>query len=158
MIEKKALEHWGKDYSRWLNREKLEENCIPNTVRILIGDEIIVCNGLILADWSPVLKDIIIQSDEVRLDEYLGHTEEFYDCLELLYGGKVSLSFENVEGILQFSCMFEINAMFEMCKKWLLAKMSPEKMYTIFSLLDSYKDWNQDLDNVNLETFKTYFI
>ena len=157
MIEKKALEHWGKDYSRWLNREKLEENRIPNTVRILIGDEIIVCNGLILASWSRVLKNVIIQSDEVRLDEYLGHTEEFYDCLELLYGGKVSLSFENVEGILQFSCMFEINAMFEMCKKWLLAKMSPEKMYTIFSLLDSYKDWNQDLDNVNLETFKTYF-
>ena len=147
MTEKEVLEPCGKDYTRWLNREKLEENCIPNTVRILIGDEIIVCNGLILADWSPVLKDIIIQSDEVRLDEYCGHTEEFYDCLELLYGGKMSLSFKNIEVILQFSSSFEVKEMFEMCKDWLIRRMAPETMYRIFSLLDKYP----------LNFFKTYY-
>ena len=101
---------------------------IPNSVTITIGEEIIECNGLVLAGHSKVLRDLLFNSSDLYLDEFCGDRTGVEDCLDLMYGGEVEIDEGNIQVLIKFGKLFEVDDMVQGALDWLSSNGTLENL------------------------------
>lgn len=85
-------------------------------------------HGPLIAAVSPVLQDMLSNSlfaqegNKYRLKEVSSNT--LGDLIEYIYTGEVTLEGENVEGLLNVACSFEIPALTRACCDWLSLQLN----------------------------------
>ena len=109
------------DISRFFIRKGyLNRLQIPHCVTLVIGPDTLQCSGLILANSSSVLLDMMVKgrtcgSCELYLDEFTGVTGAVEDCIDLLYGGTVDVDIGSIQAMLKFGKLFQIDELVETC-------------------------------------------
>ena len=101
---------------------------IPNSVTIAIGEEIIECNGLVLARHSKVLRELLFNSSDLYLDEFCGDRTGVEDCLDLMYGGRVEIDEGNIQVLIKFGKLFEVDDMVQGALDWLSSNVTMENL------------------------------
>jgi len=85
-------------------------------------------HGPLIAAVSPVLQDMLSnglfaqEGNKYRLKEVSSNT--LMDLIEYIYTGAVTLEGENVEGLLNAACSFEIPALTRACCDWLSLQLN----------------------------------
>ena len=115
------------DLSRFIRRS----NKLPiyNTIHFLVGTESIEVSGCVLSLKSSVLEDLVGKQREVYLDHFTGEMEGVQDCVELLYGGEVELSEENIKTVIKFSVMYEIEDIYNLGMEWVKENISGSNLF-----------------------------
>ena len=115
------------DLSRFIRRS----NKLPiyNTIHFLVGTESIEVSGCVLSLKSSVLEDLVGKQREVYLDQFTGEMEGVKDCVELLYGGKVELSEDNIKTVIKFSVMYEIEDIYNLGMEWIKEYISGSNLF-----------------------------
>ena len=104
------------DLSRFVRREnKLN---IYNTIKLVIGEDFIEVSGCVISQASEILQDLAVNQPELYLDQFVGELEGVQDVVELLYGGEVQLSEDNLKTIMKFSVVFGVDGMYTLCLEW----------------------------------------
>ena len=101
-------------------------------------DEVIKCNGVLLAARSAKLEGLIRDSENIRASEFSDNLPALNDYLSLIYGAKVSLNSSNCKSIFKFGKIFQIKVMMEGTVSWI----SKEMPYDVF--------WKEYLDMATL--------
>ena len=106
------------DFTRFFN-----DPTFPYKVTVCIGDERILCSGVLLAQRSSVLEQKFREDDGVLLfDEFLdvqNSHKSLQDCLQFLHGAKLTFSDDNVEVVLKFASLYKINDLFSATVQWI---------------------------------------
>ena len=106
------------DFTRFFN-----DSTFPYKVTVCIGDERILCSGVLLAQRSSVLEQKFREDDGVLLfDEFLdvqNSNKSLQDCLQFLHGAKLTFSDDNVEVVLKFASLYKINDLFSATVQWI---------------------------------------
>ena len=118
------LSKLNKDFSPFFLRANHVRTRIPNSVTIAIGEEIIECNGLVLARHSKVLREMLFNSSDLYLDEFCGDRTGVEDCLDLMYGGRVEIDEGNIQVLIKFGKLFEVDDMVQGALDWLSSNVT----------------------------------
>ena len=102
---------------------------IYNPIHFLVGTESIEVSGCVLSLKSSVLEDLVGKQREVYLDQFTGEMEGVQDCVELLYGGEVELSEENIKTVIKFSVMYEIEDIYNLGMEWVKENISGSNLF-----------------------------
>ena len=111
------------DFSRYIRLENGTK--VYNNAVLVVGDHMIEASGCLLSNQSPVFEEMLSNHYEIILDNFVGDIEGFYDCLELLYGGHVTISLKNLQTLLKFSIHFNIPEMYKLCLDWGVKHVAP---------------------------------
>ena len=104
------------DISRFVKREgRLNIN---NTIHLLVGEDAVEVSGCVINQSSQLLQDLALTQQEIYLDQFTGEIEGIQDVVEMMYGGEVKLTLENVKTIMKFSVVYGVPEMYELCRKW----------------------------------------
>ena len=128
-MEKLDLE---RDFSRFFDKEDF-----PHTVSVCLGgQQFATCSGMILAQQSVIIEDIICSHEGVltlnNLENY--SIPEILECFRYLYGADITLSMENIGTILTFSSLYEIRDMFSIAFDWILKNITVKYLITLFDI------------------------
>ena len=130
----------GNDFSKYLLDNSLQIN---HQVNVIVDGAVLKCNGALLANQSPILQQLFLESDELHLDEFEGLLDQgVMDSLVLMYGGHVEITINNIQTILKFSVAYQIPAMFNLCQKWVLENINVENFHALYrtaKYIDGYK-------------------
>ena len=122
-----------RDFSQFI-RQKHTKYKVPNIVNIFVGSVKIECNGVLLAQHSTVLQRMIINHKEILLDNFTDAVDGAWDCLKLLYGGKINVHMGNIKPLLKFSVLYEVRAMYRLCVDWVQKQLSITTFCSFFTL------------------------
>ena len=122
------LSKLNKDFSPFFLRANHLRIWIPNSVTIAIGEDIIECNGLVLARHSDVLREMLFSSSDLYLDEFCGERVGVEDCLELMYGGEVEIDEGNIQVLIKFGKLFEVDDMVQGCLDWISSNVTMDNL------------------------------
>ena len=141
------------DLSRFIRRS----NKLPiyNTIHFLVGTESIEVSGCVLSLKSSVLEDLVGKQREVYLDHFTGEMEGVKDCVELLYGGEVELSEENIKTVIKFSVMYEIEDIYNLGIEWVKDNISGSNLFGFIEFglqIERVGNDNRDLLDLCKET------
>ncbi|XP_063679662.1 uncharacterized protein LOC134815112 [Bolinopsis microptera] len=100
----------------------LDKVPVHETALLLIDGNSVCCSGAILAARSPVLEKVLKQNYEIVLDGFQDMIPQLNQCLEVLYGGAVSMTHDNVIAFLKFGITFQIDELVSPCCVWLQEK------------------------------------
>ena len=73
------------------------ENVIPSITKLLVDGTFIPINTAILSIWSSKFDQLRDDDDMIVLDGFSGSAQEVMDCLELMHGHQVEISFKNIQ-------------------------------------------------------------
>ena len=128
------------DFSKYLVNSNLR---FHHQVKVYIDNQVLECNGALLANQSPVLHDLFIKSNELHLDEFKGLLNKgVMECLILLYGGEASITVENIQTVLQFAVLYKVQDMFTICQAWVLKNITVDNFHDLYKtakFIDGYK-------------------
>ena len=98
----------------------LKSNEFSGSVKVVTKTEIIECSAVLLAQHSPVLREMLKEDNELFLTDN-NHVRE---CLTFLYGGSVKLTEDNFYDILKFMVLYNIGFLEEQDQvlKWMEGK------------------------------------
>ena len=121
-----------RDFSRFFNRKDF-----PHEVAVWFRDKrFVTCSGMVLAQQSAVMEDIICSNNGVLLlknmDEY--SLTEIKECFRLLYGADIAFSWENVGFILLFSSLYAIKDLFSYAFDWIVQRITTQSLFKLFEL------------------------
>ena len=123
MLQKLRLE---RDFTRFLN-----DPTFPYKVTVCIGDERILCSGVLLAQQSSVLENKFREDDGVLMFEEMMDVENdnqgLFKCIRFLHGADVHFTHDDLATILKFSSFYEINDLFEYALQWLRNYLATSK-------------------------------
>ena len=69
----------------------------PHVTKLVIDDCVIPINTVILSWWTETFQELRDDSDEIYVEGFMGDSEQFKDCLSILHGYNVDISFSNVQ-------------------------------------------------------------
>ena len=94
-----------------------DEN-FSGSVKVVTKSEIIECSAVLLAQHSPILREMLKEDNEL----FLTDSNHVRECLSILYGGSVELTEENFHDILKFMVLFDIKGASEKVLHWMTDK------------------------------------
>ena len=124
---------------------------IPNNVTLVVDGVKLECSGLILAQRSETLRELLTSEPTIILDEFSGLIEQVKDCIQLLYGDKVKITLDNLQALMKFSIYYKIESMYQLCVGWIKENLMIEKFESFFkicffvSLLEDHRSHALDL-------------
>ena len=114
MAKKLSLE---RDFTRFLN-----DPTFPYKVTVCIGDERILCSGVLLAQQSSVLENKFREDDGVLIFEEMmegeNRNEILHECIRYLHGKNLAFTSEDIAFFLKFSSLYKIKELFDECMRW----------------------------------------
>ena len=115
-----------RDFTRFL-----KDSSFPFRVTAHIGDEKIICSGVIIAQQSLIL-DRKIRDDEGALifEEFMETKNEcdaLKDCIGYLHGADLVFTHDNLATVLKFSSLYELNDLFSHAIKWIQPHLQSTK-------------------------------
>ena len=131
---------------------------IPNSVTIAIGEETIECNGLVLAGHSKVLRELMFSSSDLYLDEFCGDKTGVEDCLDLMYGGEVEIDEGNIQVLIKFGKLFEVDDMVQGALDWLSSNVTMENLGVMIKFGFYINDLQEPSDMRVLSLCKTVMV
>ena len=131
---------------------------IPNSVTIAIGEETIECNGLVLAGHSKVLRELLFSSSDLYLDEFCGDRTGVEDCLDLMYGGEVEIDEGNIQVLIKFGKLFEVDDMVQGALDWLSSNVTMENLGVMIKFGFYINDLQEPSDMRVLSLCKTVMV
>ena len=131
---------------------------IPNSVIITIGEEIIECNGLVLAGHSKVLRELLFNSYDLYFDEFCGDRTGVEDCLDLMYGGEVEIDEGNIQVLIKFGKLFEVDDMVQGALDWLSSNITMENLGVMIKVGFYINDLQEPSDMRVLSLCKTVMV
>ena len=76
-----------------------------------------------------MFKELILKSDELYLDEFTGCFEGALDCMDLLYGADVAINMENIQAVIKFGLIYEVDSLVEVGMTWVKANLSMKTLF-----------------------------
>ena len=152
------LSKLNKDFSPFFLRENHVRTRIPNSVIITIGEEIIECNGLVLAGHSKVLRELLFNSYDLYFDEFCGDRTGVEDCLDLMYGGEVEIDEGNIQVLIKFGKLFEVDDMVQGALDWLSSNITMENLGVMIKVGFYINDLQEPSDMRVLSLCKTVMV
>lgn len=119
------------DFSHFVDKGHPNPVKVHNNVNLLIGEKVIVVNGIVISQCSEQLLNLVSTSSDVYLDDFVDDLEGVYDCLNLLYGGTVVISNRNIQTIIKFSVKFGIDKMYQICIDWIIDNVCEDNLYLV---------------------------
>ena len=94
---------------RFYNR-KDPANITPHVTKLLVDDCIIHINSIVLSLCTNIFSQLRDENDEIFMEGFLGQSEQVQDCLDLLHGHHVQISFSNIQvSFIVLNCYFKIS-------------------------------------------------
>ena len=152
------LSKLNKDFSPFFLRENHVRTRIPNSVTIAIGEETIECNGLVLAGHSKVMRELMFSSSDLYLDEFCGDRTGVEDCLDLMYGGEVEIDEGNIQVLIKFGKLFEVDDMVQGALDWLSSNVTMENLGVMIKVGFYINDLQEPSDMRVLSLCKTVMV
>ena len=152
------LSKLNKDFSPFFLRDNHVRTRIPNSVTIAIGEETIECNGLVLAGHSKVLRELMFSSSDLYLDEFCGDRTGVEDCLDLMYGGEVEIDEGNIQVLIKFGKLFEVDDMVQGALDWLSSNVTMENLGVMIKVGFYINDLQEPSDMRVLSLCKTVMV
>ena len=152
------LSKLNKDFSPFFLRDNHVRTRIPNSVTIAIGEETIECNGLVLAGHSKVLRELMFSSSDLYLDEFCGDRTGVEDCLDLMYGGEVEIDEGNIQVLIKFGKLFEVDDMVQGALDWLSSNITMENLGVMIKVGFYINDLQEPSDMRVLSLCKTVMV
>ena len=122
-----------RDFTRFLN-----DPTFPYKVTVCIGEERILCSGVILAQQSSLLEQKFREDNSVLMFEEMldvdGGSEGLNKCIRFLHGADVDLNIEDFAVCVKFASLYQVNDLFEYCLQWL------KERFKIFDCGSSVKE------------------
>ena len=107
-----------RDFTRFLN-----DPTFPFKVTACIGEERILCSGVLLAQQSSLLEQKFREDGGVLMFEEMldvdGGSEGLNKCIRFLHGADVDLSIEDFAVCVKFASCYNVKDLFEYCLQWL---------------------------------------
>ena len=107
-----------RDFTRFLN-----DPTFPYKVTVCIGEERILCSGVLLAQQSSLLEQKFREDNGVLMFEEMldvdGGSEGLNKCIRFLHGADVDLSIEDFAVCVKFASLFQVKDLFNYCLQWL---------------------------------------
>ncbi|KAL5258987.1 hypothetical protein ACHWQZ_G009450 [Mnemiopsis leidyi] len=140
--------------SRFFNRKDFS-----NTVEIIVNDTKFICSGVVLAHQSPVFEKLFSTGASfVLLQDFFYSGSEIFveECLNLLYGGKILVTLQNIEALTRFSLIYDVKFMYELAIGWIRDNITYLNVFELFNIgnLPEVKSRKQDVYNHCLEIMK----
>ena len=120
------------DLGQFIRRENKTK--IHNTVHFLLGGHSIEASGIVIAQQSTVLLNLVTISSDINADEFADDPEAVQDCLEMLYGDEVRITVNNIQTIVKFCVKFEVDSLFKQCLDFIRTSMTKENVYAMISI------------------------
>ena len=115
-----------RDFTRFLDNE-----AFPQQVVVHVDSEKLVCSGVLLAQQSALIEQLITQSAGVLYLEKvqdIGTTEQKVNCIKYMYGAKLEFSLENISSTIKFASLYGVDDMFNRCCQWMEKNISSRNM------------------------------
>ena len=107
-----------RDFTRFLN-----DPTFPYKVTACIGEERILCSGVLIAQQSSLLEQKFREDDGVLIFEEMldvdGGSEGLNKCIRFLHGADVDLSIDDFHVCVKFASFYQVKDLFEFCLQWL---------------------------------------
>ena len=148
------IKEYRTNFSKFLNRKNAFKRLgIPNSVKVIIDEDVLDCSGPILAQHSPVLLDLMLtKKDEIFLDNFKGCSEEVFDCLDFLYGADVEVNLKNIHTFVKFAFIYKVQGMLEMCLNWIKVNLDKDNFAVLLKVGFFVHRLNNDCYIINLCT------
>ena len=106
-----------RDFTRFLN-----DRTFPYKVTACIGDERILCSGVLLAQQSSILEKKFREDDGMLIFEEMIEVEKsshvLLDCVKFLHGADLLFTHENIELVLKFASWYKVKCLTERAVNW----------------------------------------
>ena len=115
-----------RDFTRFL-----ENQSFPQKVEVHIDEEQLVCSGIILAQQSALIEQLITENDGVLvLDKVngIGTTEQKLNCIRYMYGAGLDISMENICPTIKFASLYGVGDLFHRCTQWIEKNITSRNM------------------------------
>ena len=141
----------NRDFTRFFH-----DDDFPHSVQLHFGSKKIVCSGMVLAQQSTVLETMIRAENGVLVCQELadiGTLDHKIQCIEYLYGGKVTLDLDNIKTVLIFSSLYGVNDLFALSFNWIMANLTVPNLLPFYSVLEHLSDDHQSVLSGILESY-----
>ena len=116
MLNKISLD---KDFTRFIN-----DPTFHYKVTVCIGEERILCSGVLLAQQSSVLEQKFREDCGVLIfEDMIGVCNSdavLHECVRFMHGASISITPTNIEVILKFGSWYKVKALTETALNWIL--------------------------------------
>jgi len=130
------LNHYKTDFSHTLNCDPP----IRHSFLIKVDDEEMDCSGAILSQHSVRLAKIVADNESLDLTpHFTGRADDMYSLLEILYGGKIEISMENMESFMKFGIMFQFPDFCDQVLEFLCREISVSNVIEMFDIGSNMK-------------------
>ena len=89
---------------------------------------------VVLAKHSLVLQALIENKSEIYMDEFTECLEGLYDAIDMLYGAEVVVTMGNIQALLKFSVMYDVDDVYNLCIGWVKGQLTMDNLYTFLKL------------------------
>ena len=105
-----------------------------------VDDEEMDCSGAILSQHSTRLAKIVADNESLDLTpHFTGRADDMYSLLEILYGGKIEISMENMESFMKFGIMFQFPDFCDQVLEFLCREISVSNVIEMFDIGSNMK-------------------
>ena len=138
----------NRDFTRFL-----EDETFPHRVEVHLGEKALVCSGMVLAQQSSIIEELIREDCGVLMFEKMqniGTIDHKLDCIKFMYGSPVAFSLQNIDTVIRFSSLYGVLDLFHKSVQWIANSISARNLFTINDISKSLenKDHKSKLNKV----------
>ena len=113
-----------RDFTRFIN-----DPTFPYKVTVCIGEERVLCSGVLLAQQSCVLEKKFREDDGVLMFEEMVDVEKraLHECIRYLHGKDLLFASENIAVVLKFASLYKVTDLFNKGLEWLKVSLNSSK-------------------------------
>ena len=115
-----------RDFTRFL-----DDPTFPYKVTVCVGDQQVLCSGVLLAQQSSILEKKFREDGGVlMLEEMLDVKDSnkgILECIRYLHGGDLQFSVDTISVVLKFASLYAVEDLFERSMKWLKEHLDTSK-------------------------------
>ena len=146
-----------RDFTRFLN-----DSTFPYKVTVCIGNERILCSGVLLAQQSCILEKKFREDDGILIFEDMVGVEKsnevLLQCLSFLHGADLIFTQENIEVVLKFASWYKILSLFEKGLNWVQNHLNDSQSVKLAMDCLRISNCLNDNDSVSLKSAVRQFI
>ena len=103
-----------------------------NDVYVVTEDKCIKSNGVLLAARSAKIEKILEESENIPAVQFSDNMAGLEDCLDLVYGGSVTIREDNCKSIYKFGKLFQISEMIAGVLAWIVSDVTHDKFWKVY--------------------------
>ena len=119
------------------NLTRFRRSTIKSEAYLVTENVCIKSHGVLLAARSSILEEMLKKSENIPVLELSDNMAGLEDCLDLVYGGSVSIGENNFKAIYKFGKLFQIREMMDGVSAWIANDVKYDEFWKVYLDLKS---------------------